>query len=147
MRVTSFPEKANVKYCKFSDQRSAISNLVGIEICARHDIGHVWWFRNVFVIAQNVHGIFSGRHGIVTDISRTVPVVLAIDFGFRRSFDAESCGTRQTVIVRNVTWYCAIIYELFTDYLSHIPSEPVSPFVSTVNIAGCETTPPVRPGP
>lgn len=64
--------------------------LFRIDIGVWKDVRNVRRLRYVLVITQYVYGVFTGRHWIVFDVSRTVAVVVTVDFRFRGSFDTES---------------------------------------------------------
>lgn len=68
----------------------------------RQNLSHVRRFRDVFAVAEDVHRILARCFGVVAHIGRAIAVVVALDLGLRRAFNAESYFKQNLSIPRAV---------------------------------------------
>jgi len=95
-----------------------------------HNLSHVGRLGYVFAVAQDVHGVFAGSRWEIANISRTVAVVVAVDFGLRWTFNAETC-TSKINLKNKRKIYGKKKFEIYNE-----PRAPSLPLVSTVKRAG-----------
>lgn len=79
---------------RLSTADRSLAYLVRIEIARRFNPGHERRVRDVFIVAENVHGILAGNRRPIAHVGRAIAVIVTFDACLRRSFDREACERR-----------------------------------------------------